>query len=562
MKNLVRNPLAPFARAARRIARPEGAYVHLKVPPRVVEIAPKHPWVYRMLPQSRVALPLQLHRLRRLAELLEGDRKVSGIVVELEPLVCGWATCQSLRDVLARLVRAGKEVIAYLPHGGTIRDVFVASAATRVILSPRATIALPGLAAEVRYLREGLEKVGVEVEPYRRAEFKTALESLTERAMSEPQREQLTALLGAMDGAVVEAVSSGRRLAPGAVRALFDRAYFQGADAVSAGLADDVGYEDELAKKLAPADRKPPALVPAARYLRRRDRPRLALGRRPDIAVVRVHGAISDDASIAQEKGGPITNLRKVASDPRALGCVLYVDSPGGSALTSDLIHRELLRLREKKPVVTCMGDVAASGGYYVAVATERIVAQPLTITGSIGVIAGRLLARDLLGKLGVRTEVIRTAPHADMFSIARDADAEERRILDVQVATYYDAFVRLVAEGRNRPLEEVEPLARGRVWSGADARERGLVDRLGGLDAALEEVRARVKASDRVKRALRPRLVHEHRGPLPPIAPSASLGPALGSALELVPELVELARLLQSGSGVMFYAAGIPRIR
>jgi protease-4 len=479
--------------------------------------------------------------------------------VELEPLTCGWATCQALRDVLVRLVGAGKDVVVYLPLGGTIRDVYVASGASRVMLSPRATIAMPGLAAEVRYLKEGLEKLGVEVEPYRRAEFKTALETLTNSGMSDPQREQLTALLGAMDQAVVEAVASGRKLEPREVRALFDRAYFQGADAVSAGLADDVAYEDEVARKLVPAAEKAPKLIKAGHYLRLHARALVGpLLRAPYIAVVRVHGAIGDDAAAAQEKGGPITSLRKVASDARALGCVLYVDSPGGSALASDLIHRELLRLREKKPVVTCMGDVAASGGYYVAAATERIVAQPLTITGSIGVIAGRLLARDLLAKVGVRTEVIRTAPHADMFSIARDADAEEQRILDAQVATHYDAFVRLVAEGRNRPLEEIEPLARGRVWSGAAARERGLVDRLGGLDAAIDEVRTRVKASERVRRRLEPKLIHERRGPLPPIPPSATLE----AATELVPDLFELARLLRSGSGVMFYATGIPRIR
>jgi protease-4 len=522
-----------------------------------------------MLPQGRVAAPLQLHRLRRLAELVIDDRRVAGIVVELEPLVCGWATCQALRAVLARLVEAGKEVVVHLPYGGAMRDVYVASAATRVMLSPRATLVFPGLAAEVRYLREGLEKVGVAVEPFRRAEFKTALEGLTERAMSEPQREQLTALLGAMDAAVVEAIVTGRRLDGPAVRALFERTCFQGAEAVSAGLADDVAYEDELPRKVVPATEppskgafgraRPPKLVPAGRYLALRDRRLFAsVLRRPYIAVVRVHGAISDDAALAQEKGGPITSLRKVAGDARALGCVLFVDSPGGSALTSDLIHRELLRLREKKPVVTCMGDVAASGGYYVAAATERIVAQPLTITGSIGVIAGRLLARDLLDKLGVRTEVVRTAPHADMFSIARDADAEERRILDAQVGAYYDAFVRLVAEGRNRPIEVIEPLARGRVWSGADAEARGLVDRLGGLDAAVDEVRDRVKASVRVRRRLRAKLVHETRGPLPPIPPSAMLE----AAAELVPDLVDLVRLVRSGSSVMFYAPGIPRIR
>ncbi len=558
MTHAPRPTISPLRWAARRAARPKGAYLRLKVPPRVTEIAPPHPWIARALPWTKTAMPLQLHRLRRLAEIAAADPGVRGLIFELSPLACGWATCQALRDVFEGLAASGKDVVVHMHLGGTIRDAYVASGASRVFISPRATLAVPGLAAEVQYLRDGLEKLGVAVEPFRRAEFKTALETLTERAMSEPQREQLTSLLGAIDRAVVDAIASGRRIPRERVRELFAKTAFQGEEAVSAGLADAVAYEDQVADRLAQPGEGAPPIVPAPRYLRLLDRSRVAIGRAPYIAVVRIAGTITDEAATAQEAGGPITSLRKVARDKRALGCVLFVDSPGGSALTSDLIHRELVRLREKKPVVTCMGDVAASGGYYVAAATEAIVAQPMTLTGSIGVIAGRLLARDLLAKLGVRTEVIRTSPHADMFSVAREADAEERRILDDQVDAHYRAFVQLVAEGRGRAVDEVEPLARGRVWSGVDARERGLVDRLGGLDDAIEEVLSRVKASDRVKAKLRPKLVHETRGPIPAIEPRAALALASG----LSPDLSDLLGLLERGPTVMFYATGLPRIR
>lgn len=552
--------MSPLRWAARRAARPSGAYLRLKVPPRVTEIAPPHPWLARALPWAKTTtVALQLHRLRRLAELVAADPGVRGVVFELSPLVAGWATCQGLRDVLEGLVAAGKDVVVHMHLGGTLRDAYVASGASRVLVSPRATLAFHGLAAEVHYLREGLERLGVAVEPFRRAEFKTALETLTETSMSEPQREQLEAVLGAIDREVVEAIAVGRRISPERVRELFEATLFQGDEVVRAGIADGVAYEDQIPERLAAPGEKPPPIVSAPRYLRLLDRPRLALGRSPYIAIVRIAGTIGHEASTAQETGGPITNLRKVARDKRALGCVLFVDSPGGSALTSDLIHRELVRLRQKKPVVTCMGDVAASGGYYVAAATEAIVAQPTTLTGSIGVIAARLLARDLLARLGVRTEVIRTSRHADMFSVAREADTEERRILDSQVEAHYRAFVKLVAEGRGRPVDEVEPLARGRVWSGVDARERGLVDRLGGLDDAIEEVRDRIRASERVKAQLRPRLVHETRGPIPAIEPRAA---ALAVTAGLSPELSDVLRLLETSPSVMFYATGLPRIR
>jgi len=231
---------------------------------------------------------------------------------------------------------------------------------------------------------------------------------------------------------------------------------------------------------------------------------------------------------------------------------VLHVDSPGGSALASDRIHREVLRLSEKKPVVACFGDVAASGGYYVAAPAHAIVAQPVTITGSIGVVTAKVVASELLDAIGVRTETLRTAPHADMFSASRELTDEEHDIIDRETAGFYRVFVDVVAEGRGRSAEEIDGLARGRVWSGADAYARGLVDRLGGLGDALDEVRRRTGLPERIARRLEPRRVRPRSLEVP--APEPPAAAALG------PELRGLLTVLSSGDRVLLWAP-VPRV-
>jgi protease-4 len=235
---------------------------------------------------------------------------------------------------------------------------------------------------------------------------------------------------------------------------------------------------------------------------------------------------------------------------------LLWVDSPGGSAEASDLIHREVVRVKEKKPVVAYFGEIAASGGYYVAAHANAIVAQPLGLTGSIGVVSARLLASELLDRVGVRTEVLRTGPHADFYSPHRPLSDEERAIMNRELDAFYDSFVALVADGRGRPVDDIEPLARGRVWLAADAHRHGLVDELGGMDAAMERLKETIEAPDRVRARLRPMVVATYRlEPPPPVVQLGLRNSVLGG-------LADLALLVSEGPAVLYHAISIPRIR
>jgi protease IV len=327
------------------------------------------------------------------------------------------------------------------------------------------------------------------------------------------------------------------------------------------GLIDGSCYEDELHAQLGTADTPPAA---AERYLAyRQARLWRPLRARPGLAVVPVHGTIVHATAVpgggrVATLGGLTAALRAAARDSRVLGVLLYVDSPGGSALASDLIHRELVRLRTKKPVVAFMGDVAASGGYYVAAPCQRIVAQAMTLTGSIGVVSARVLGGALAQRIGVRPQVVRSAPHADLHSPFRALDPEERALAAAEIDEIYAGFVGVVAQGRGRTVEEVEQLAGGRVWGGADALRAGLVDELGGFEAALRALQALIPTLQAVPvEQLALRMVAG--GPsLPPIASE----PRAGSVLETAgAELSELLALCQGGEHALAYAL-IPKIR
>ena len=298
-------------------------------------------------------------------------------------------------------------------------------------------------------------------------------------------------------------------------------------------------------------------MIEADRYLEFKEaklfRP---LRRRPYIAVVAIKGAISESGAPSGRRASIVAALRHARRDRRALGVLLWVDSPGGSAEASDLIHREVVRVKEKKPVVAYFGEVAASGGYYVAAHANAIVAQPLGITGSIGVVSARLMASQLLDRVGIRTEVLRTGPHADLFSPHRPLTDAERALMNRELDAFYDSFVALVADGRGRPVEDIEPLARGRVWLAADAYRHGLLDELGGMDTALERLRANIDAPPRLRERLRPMMVASYRLEPPPPAAHLWLD---GSVFE---GLRDLAFLLSEGPAVLYHAISIPRIR
>jgi protease-4 len=554
IRNLLCVPLLPVWAIARWLSRPKGRWIVVRLKPRLVEARQPLPWLRRLLDAGSLRRTSSLAAVRRLADYAIRDSRIDGVAFVLPPLQAGWSVCVGLRGQILRLRDEGKATAVLLPRGGGHRELYVASAAERIYVAPQATITLLGLSAESHYIKPLLDRIGVEVEPFARKEYKTAAERLSRDSMSEQQREQLQALIDGHTAALLDALSQRIGTTPDQTRALFEVGVFRGQHAIDAHLADALAYEDELPDKLGVDNKK---IIEADRYLDFKEaklfRP---LRRRPYIAVVAIKGAISESGAPSGRRASIVAALRHARRDRRALGLLLWVDSPGGSAEASDLIHREVVRVKEKKPVVAYFGEVAASGGYYVAAHANAIVAQPLGITGSIGVVSARLMASQLLDRVGIRTEVLRTGPHADLFSPHRPLTDAERALMNRELDAFYDSFVALVADGRGRPVEDIEPLARGRVWLAADAHRHGLVDELGGMDTALDRLKASIDAPPRLRERLRPMVVASYRLEPPPPAAQLRLD---GSVFE---GLRDLALLLSEGPAVLYHAISIPRIR
>jgi protease-4 len=441
-----------------------------------------------------------LHALRDLIDELTGDERVTGVIVILKSFRGGMATATGLRAVLARVPASRRELVIHLPTGAGSKEVYIATAATRIFLGPQAVMAPLGFLTATRYFRGALDKAGLVPEVFAAGKFKSAGEQLARTSMSEGQREQLDAILDRFHGELVGAIASGRRVDEARARALVDEAPYLGEEAARAGLADGAAYEDELPTHIGALVSGGPA-VPvlfADRVVRARraTRMRVVLRRRV-IGVIPVHGAIAQAGPIRfmplALDDRIIAAIRVARSSPNVAGVILHVDSPGGSALASDRIHHELVQLAAEKPLVACFSNVAASGGYYVGAAAHFIVAEPTTITGSIGVVAARVIVEPLLARLGVHTDVLKRGARAHLLDATIPFDDADRAALDRELAGIYMAFKSVVATGRRRSLEDVERVAQGRVWTGADALEKGLVDRLGGFDVALDAVRERV---------------------------------------------------------------------
>lgn len=532
-------PLRALARA--RAVKP-GAFVLLVVDGAVADVVAPEPF-WRALAGGRPRAT-SLHALAELVDALVVDPRVRGLLVTLKAVEGGMAAATSLRTQLARVRAAGKELVVHLPVGGGTKEVYVASAATKLVVGPAAQLAPLGFLSRTRYLKRAVDRAGVDVEVFASGEFKSAGETFVRESMSDAQREQVGAMLDGFEGALVTALAEGRGISEEKARALVDGAPYFGRAAVEAGLADEVAYEDELAARLAGPHAKPArgprpvrGTIGAAAYLAARTRPLLRdVLPRPTLAVVRVHGTIAHGEGpfgrfSTDER---VTRMVRAARlDPRVVGVVLHVDSPGGSALASDRMHHEIAQLARDKPVVACFANVAASGGYYVAAPAHRIVAEPTTVTGSIGVVAARASVEPLLARLGVNTETLRRGAHAGLLSPSQALSGDERAALLRELDATYDAFLGVVTAGRKLPREEVERLARGRVYTGADAHAAKLVDVLGGFEVAVRELRALVPAE--VRDRARVRLVKTPRRPLPALEPQAApsaLAAALGALL------------------------------
>ncbi|HEY2513441.1 MAG TPA: signal peptide peptidase SppA [Polyangiaceae bacterium] len=560
--NLLRLLLFPLRWLRRARVLPKGGFVHVTIDGAVKDVVPEP----RFWEQWR-SRPLALTGLTKLVDEVIADPRARGVLLTLRSLRGGMATATSLRGVLARVTAAGRELVVHLPLGADTKELYVASVATRLYVGPQAVLAPMGFASAVRYVRRALDRAGVEPEVFARGRFKSAGEQLVRDSMSEPQREQLGGVLDAFYDEVVSGLASGRKVERDRAAAWIDGAPYLASDAVALGLADGVAYEDELPDLLGSGGERP-RIVDGSDYFAAMRAPRFRRIRRPGVlGVITVHGPIASQSGAMQAGATDervIAAVRRARSDGRVAAVVLHVDSPGGSALASDRMHHELERLAAEKPLVAYFADVAASGGYYVAAPAHAIVAQPTTITGSIGVVSARVVVEPLLAKLGVATEVLKRGAHADTLQPTRRLSDDERATFERELEGMYQAFVGIVARGRKRSVPEIERVAEGRVWSGVEGRREGLVDVLGGFDVACARARELAAAKLGTEKAARlePHVVRGARHPQPPLDPprqaaaafawlagelgiEGSLALALGTSRERVLLWSEEARLL-----------------
>ncbi len=547
-------------RARRNVLRKSG-WVELLLEGEVVELQAPQPWAQQLMRRAlrqREVQRVRLDRLRTLVRELASDPFARGVLVRLGPLESGWASAATLGQLLVRLAEADKKVLVHLGHHAGNKELLVAAGATRMVLPPAGSMAATGAASRGVFLRDTLAHLGVRVEVVAMGKYKSAPDQLQRAARSEPDREQTQALVDALDDALLTALERARGVDRQAATALVDAAPLLGAHAVARGAADGLARDEDLpeeVRRMAGAE-EPPELVPASRYLEaRRVPPPLVLPRKK-VGVIEVHGPITDRAPPYAQLQGKAAVERTVIADLRAAlrdrsvgAVVLHVDSRGGSATASDAIFSAARRVDRDKPVIACFGDFAASGGYYVACGARAIYASPFTITGSIGVFAMLPTWPELAARLGVGHDVLKNRRHAELYDPWRGLDERSREKLQEELGAMYEVFLGVVAEARRLSRDGAHEVAQGRVWVGSAARERGLLDGLGGMEEALQ--RARDEAGGRFE--LEPTLVRAHRPeprPAPPKerepealvrAALSLLGAELGAEASLLLEALTL---------------------
>jgi len=471
-----------------------------------------------------------LHRIVERLDKAASDKRVKGVVLSIESPDLGRARADELRAAVARLRKAGKPVSAHLVGSAPVHYM-VALACDTITMPPAATLEITGVRTEVMFFKDLLDKLGVQAEILQVGEFKGAGEPLTRSSMSPQLRAQYESFVGDLFEQLVERIAADRRLAPEKVRELIDTGVFTPDAAREAGLIDAVGYEDEVAAALAKKVELPEPKIVRDYAERKMDndfsgigglvklvemlsgqKQSTATGKGRQVAIVHVTGEIAEgkgrDDLLAGGSAGSdtiIEAIRTAARDDKVAAIVLRIDSPGGSALASDLIWREAERT--KKPVVASLSDTAASGGYYIAVAADRIVAAPGTLTGSIGVVGGKITVGGALERYGVHTDVVSKGKNAGWLSMQSPFTAAEREAFLGTMRDVYRLFTSKVAAGRKLDPAKLDALAEGRVFTGRMAKEAGLVDRLGTLDDAIDEARklAGLDAGENLERVLLP---------------------------------------------------------
>ncbi|HET6758519.1 MAG TPA: signal peptide peptidase SppA [Propionibacteriaceae bacterium] len=454
--------------------------------------------IARLRARSRRLLRPTLRALHEAAD----DRHVVGLIAKVGGL-WPWGTMQELRRGIQTFADSGKPTLAWVETFGELGSrgmsaYVLATAFGELWLQPGGEVGLLGVGIETTFVRGTLDRLGIEPQFEQRYEYKNAADILMRKEFTAAHREALERLTESVFSDAVETIADARGLTSDQVRELVNTGPRTASEAQAAGLVDRLGYRDQAYDAMRTRTGGKPELLFADRW-----RPHRKLAppphRRGHVALVDVRGGIATGRTrrgpMGRQAGSDTVSaqLRAARDNDRARAVVMRVESPGGSAVASEVIWREVWRLREAdKPVIVSMGDVAASGGYYIACPAEVIVALPATLTGSIGVLGGKLVVDSLLERLGVSTGTVQQGAHALMYSARRSFSEDERARFAATVDAIYHDFVGKVAEGRQRPVADIEAVARGRVWTGRDALEAGLVDELGGLRDAVRIARQR----------------------------------------------------------------------
>jgi protease-4 len=432
------------------------------------------------------------------------DPRVGAIVIAPSRLQAPfWAKVQEVRAAILDFRRSGKPAYAYLEYADD-RGYYLASACSRILLMPSSQLALNGLASYSVFLRGTFDKLDAYPDYLHVGRYKTAANAYTEKGFTPADREMSEALNTDMYEQLVQAIAEGRRKTEAEVRALIDEGPFLAADALKAGLVDDLAYADQIDDRLRLPGGKLHEL--SLRDYTRVSAGSLGLNQGPKIALLQASGVIVSGGSGYDAMNGSVLGsdtfikyLRQARSDPSVRAIVLRIDSPGGSAIASDAIWRELVITRDqkpKRPLIVSMSDLAASGGYYMAMASPYIVAEPGTLTGSIGVVGGKIVTGGTWAKLGANIEVVSKGRNAEMESPTRPFNPEERAKVQQGMEDFYNRFVENAARSRHMTVEKLHSVAQGRVWTGRQAKQVGLVDELGGLERALAVAKQRAGLS------------------------------------------------------------------
>lgn len=446
-----------------------------------------------------------LNKLRETLLNLRSDTDVDAVVFTLGGLDAGLAQVQEIQQLIRQIRLSGKHVLAHIEEAMPL-DYMIAVEADEVALVPTGSVFLYGVAAELTYFGELLGLVGLEADIIRVGRYKTAFEEAERTGMSDAQRVSIDAILDDIYAWMVDSVSERRKIDKNRVSTLFDEGLFSGAQAKETRLVDRLGYwEDELGaveQRFGPADvvfpevveYQEPSFLSMMSAMMQMSNAGGEFAEKPSVALVYAEGpittgSVADDPFASQLVASDdyVALFEELAVDDNIRAVVLRIDSPGGSALASDLIWKALFDLSQSKPVIASMGNIAASGGYYIASGADEIFAESLTLTGSIGVVGGKVVVQGLYDKVGVSGEVLTRGKHASIFSGSRKfSDSERKKMLGLMTATY-DAFLDRVATGRKMNRRSLEPIAEGRVWSGGQAKKLKLIDRTGGLRDAVD---------------------------------------------------------------------------